>query len=261
MNAFVCAWFQLTIDQVSVALHRRQPTFLAEPNWIQLPFRSFRKTRRELLHDLALQIPRLLHRTDRLVSGLVDLTDYTSDCQGLSRIEDQDFEPASLLLIDYYTILHRIEEWLKDWKASERAPLYWPCTLPMPSMIMEVDMECIPLFTDVTFQLRFFSGQKAGLLITYWAFLLELLMGMIDFQQNIPNIQNDVLEEHLNTAQETACLILQAVPYLSCCFEGTLVSKAPLRTAARYFGLQDVRPRFSHRIDNRSLLIIISSSV
>ena len=245
MNAFVSAWFLLTIDQVSVALHRRQPTFLAEPDWITLPFRSFRKTRRELLHDLALQIPGLLHRTDQLVSGLVDLTDYRSDFQGPPRIKNKDFEPASLLM-HYYTILHRIEEWLNDWKASECGPLYWPSTLPMPSMIMEVDMECIPSFTVAAFQLRFLSGQKAGLLITYWAFLLELLTGMIDLQQNMPNIQDDALEEHLNTAQETACLILQAVPYLSCCFEGTLVSKAPLRTAARYFGLQNVGPRFSH---------------
>lgn len=230
---------------VSVALHRRQPTFLAEPNWIELPFEGFRKTRRELLHDLALQIPGLLYRTDRLISGLVN-TDDTSDCRGPPGVSDQDHGPASLLLVDYYTILHRIEEWLNNWKSSESGPLYWTSTLPMPRMIVEVDMECIPSFTDTAFQLRFLSGQKAGLLITYWDFLLELLMGIIDLKRGIPDVQNDTLEEDLYMAQKTACLILEAAPYLLSCFEGTIVSKAPLQTALRYFELQHVGPRFGH---------------
>ena len=235
----------LMIDQVSVALHRRQPTFLAEPDWIELPFRGFGKTRRELLHDLALQIPGLLYRTDRLLSEPAN-TDDTSDCIGPPRVSDKVLEPAFLLLVDYYTILYRLEEWLNSWKSSEHGALYWTSTLPMPRMLVEVDMECIPSFTDTTFPLRFLSGQTAGLLITYWAFLLELLMGIIELEQNIPNIQNDALEEHLHTAQETACLILEAAPYLSCCFEGTIVSKAPLQTASRYFEPQHVRPRLGH---------------
>jgi hypothetical protein len=62
-------------------------------------------------------------------------------------------------------------------------------------------------------------------------------MQMIKLQRSLLDIQAQSLEKNLALAEETACLILQAAPYLTCCFEGAVASKAPLRTVSRYFEL------------------------
>ncbi|KAL3479214.1 hypothetical protein BJX99DRAFT_255743 [Aspergillus californicus] len=206
---------------LSVRLSKPVPTFLADSDWIRLPFLNIRKTRMELLHDIALQIPWLFYQTDRWIEN------YASNDS--NRRSKQNLETAFSLLNEYRTVFDQMEEWQNNWKASEQGPLYWHSAIPMPKVI-DVDSVCIPSFPDETYRVRFQNTQKAGLAVAFWSFRLELLMGMIRLQRSLFDTQVESLEQNLAMAEETCCLILQTAPYLTCCS-----SEAALRTIARYF--------------------------
>lgn len=234
----------LTIVQLSVRLSKHIPTFLADSDWIHLPFLNFRKTRMELLHDIALQIPWLFYQTDRWFDRLENSASNNPNRREISDSQMQNLETAISLLNDHWAVFDQMEEWQNKWKASEQGPLYWYSDIPMPSMVIDVDSVCIPSFPDETYQVRFQNTQKAGLAITFWSFRLELLMGMIKLQRSLLGTQVESLEQNLAMAEETACLILQVAPYLTCCFEGAVASKAPLRTITRYFELRALEQDF-----------------
>lgn len=236
----------LTILQLSVRLDKHTPTFLADSDWIHLPFLNIRKTRMELLHDIVLQIPWLFYQTDRWF-GFENSASNDSNCQEISDSLNQNLDTALSLLNDYWAVFDQLEEWESKWKASEQGPLYWHCDILMPSKLIDVDSVCIPSFPDETYQVRFQNTQKAGLAVTFWSFRLELLMGMIKLQRRLFGIQVESLKKNLAMAEETACLILQTAPYLTCCFEGAVASKAPLRTITRYFELEALEQDFDSR--------------
>ncbi|OOQ90328.1 hypothetical protein PEBR_06366 [Penicillium brasilianum] len=221
---------------LSVRISRHTPTFLADPDWIRLPFLNTQKARMEFLHDVALQIPGLFYQTDRWLDGRGNSA-FNDSNQETSDSTDQNLELALSLLNDYRVIFNQLEDWESNWKASEQGPLYWHSDIPMPSKFVDVDSICIPSFPDETYQIRFQNTQKAGLAVTFWSYRLELLMQMIKLQRSLVDIQAQSLKKNLAMAEDTACLILQAAPYLTCCFEGAVASKAPLRTVSRYFEL------------------------
>ncbi|CAI7634793.1 hypothetical protein N7533_004683 [Penicillium manginii] len=221
---------------LSIRISRHTPTFLADPDWIRLPFLNAQKARMEFLHDIALQIPGLFYQTDRWFDGRGNSA-FNNSNQETSDPTDQNLELALSLLNDYRVIFNQLEDWESNLKASEQGPLYWHSDIPMPSKFVDVDSICIPSFPDETYQIRFQNTQKAGLAVTFWSYRLELLMQMIKLQRSLLDIQAQSLEKNLALAEETACLILQAAPYLTCCFEGAVASKAPLRTVSRYFEL------------------------
>lgn len=227
----------LTILQLSVRLSKHIPTFLADSDWIRLPFLNIRKTRMELLHDIALQIPWLFYQTDPWFDGLENSASNESNRREISDSPQRNLETALSLLHDYWAVFDQMEEWQNNWKASEQGPLCWHSNIPMPSKVIDLDSVCIPSFPDESYQVRFQNTQKAGLAVTFWSFRLELLMGMIKLQRSLFGTQVESLEQNLAMAEETACLILQTAPYLTCCFEGAVASKAPLRTITRYFEL------------------------
>lgn len=227
----------LTILQLSVRLNKHTPTFLADSDWIRLPFLNIRKTRMELLHDIVLQMPWLFYQTDRLFDGLDNSASTHSNRREISDSPKQNLETALSLLNSYWAVFYQLEEWESNWKASEQGPLYWHSDIPMPSKLIDVDSVCIPSFPSEAYQVRFQNTQKAGLAVTFWSFRLELLIGMIKLQRSLFGTQVESLEKNLAMAEETACLILQTAPYLTCCFEGAVASKAPLRTITRYFEL------------------------
>lgn len=221
--------------QLSVAIENHIPAFLADSDWIHLPFSNTQKTKKERLHDIALQIPRLLCQTDRLIDGIEDLVYRDSNSREIFGSQERDLGAASSLLHSYKTILDKLEEYESNWKASEPGPLYWTSDIPMPSNFVDTDSVCIPSFPDDTYQIRFQNTQKAALAVTHWSFRLEALIGMIKLQRSLAGSQVESLEQNLAMAEETASLILQTVPYLTCCFEGAVASRAPLRTIAKYF--------------------------
>jgi hypothetical protein len=228
----------LTILQLSVRLSKHTPTLLAESDWIHLPFLNISKTRMELLHDIALQMPWLFYQTGRWFDELDNPVSNDSNRREISGSPKPNLETALSLLNDYWAVFDQLEEWESNWKASERGPLYWHSDIPMPSKLIDVDSVCIPLFPTEAYQVRFANTQKAGLAVTFWSFRLELLMGLIKLQRSLFGTQVESLEKNLAMAEETACLILQTAPYLTCCFEGSVASKAPLRTITRYLELR-----------------------
>ncbi|KAI9040829.1 uncharacterized protein KD926_007637 [Aspergillus affinis] len=204
---------------LSVRLSKHNPTFLADSDWIRLPFLNVRKTRMELLHDITLQIPWLFYQTDRWFDGLENYASNDPNRRETSDSPKQNIETALSLLKDYWAVFDQMEEWQNNWKASEQGPLYWHSGIPISSKVIDVDSVCIPSFPDQTYQVRFQNTQKAGIAATFWSFRLELLMGMIKLQRSLLGTQVESLEQNLAMAEETACLILQTTPYLTCCFE------------------------------------------
>ncbi|KAJ5653344.1 hypothetical protein N7490_000347 [Penicillium lividum] len=230
---------------LSVGLINHIPTFLADSDWIHLPFLNTRKTRMELLHDIVLQIPRLLYQTNQWFDGLEKSASNVSNRRELLDSRKHDLETALSLLDDYWAVFDQMEAWQNNWKASEPGPLYWRSDIPMPSKVIDVDLVCIPSFPNETYQVRFQNTQKAAHAVTFWSYRLELLMGMIKLQRSLFDTQIESLEQNMAMAKETACLILQTAPYLTCCFEGTVASRAPLRTITRYFELVALNEDFN----------------
>ncbi|KAJ5533195.1 hypothetical protein N7494_009747 [Penicillium frequentans] len=230
---------------LSVRLDKHNATFLADSDWIRLPFLNIRKTKKELLHDIALQMPWLFYQTNRWFHGLENSPLNGSNRANLSDSPRKNPETALSLLKDYWAVFDQLEEWESNWKASEQGPLYWHSDIPMSSKLVDIDPVCIPSFPTETYQVRFRNTQKAGLAIAFWSFRLELLMGMIKLQQSLSGTQVESLERNLAMAEETAFLILQTAPYLTSCFEGTVASKAPLRTITRYFELRALEGDFN----------------
>jgi len=196
------------------------------------------KTRMELLQDIALQMPWLFYQTDRWFDRLRDSASNNPNHREVSDSPLQNLETAISLLNDHWVVFDQMEEWQNKWKASEQGPLYWHSDISMPSKVIDVDPFCVPSFPDEKYKVRCQNTQKAGLAVTFWFFRLELLMGMIKLQRSLLGTQVESLKHNLALAEETACLILQVTPYLTCCFEGAVASKAPLRTIAKYFELR-----------------------
>lgn len=199
---------------------------------------KYEKSRRDLLLDLALQIPRLLQCTDLLAAELQGAQPDLLTSKDVS-------EQITSLTADYDMLLESFQSWIDEWRTSENAPLYWAADLDdgTPQEI-EIDPECIPPIAPMGYQLRFSSGQKAGQLVGYWGFLLETLMGLQRLQQlaNRQEVSNDIASK----AHNTALLILQAAPYLTSCWEGVVVTRAPLRTASRCLEALAIQEQHSH---------------
>jgi hypothetical protein len=176
----------------------------------------------EKLHDIALLLPSLLARTDCITNE--------------SRVS---FEPAYIasLLFDYLVVREALQEWLNRFAKSEAELLYWFSEGMDNSSQPPTDYDpiCIPVFPDSTFSIRFKNGARAGILVHYWSFQLELLMGVLDLcQRTISIVTADEAAMYAQEAHEIAQLILGSIPYLSSCLEGRMVARAPLETVTRY---------------------------
>lgn len=224
---------------VYVTIERRKPNFLADSTWLHLPFQESRKTKRDRLIELGLQIPGLLNRADQI------LLKVQADV-----LRPEDFvDQALLLLNDVSTLRKEFEQWLYELKVSTPGPLYWMRGEPTANVAEADDTECKRKYSNGFHQLIFPCGPIAGLLLHYWTFQLELLMTVTDVQENIiyhshrlePSLQlnSKTTSAHLvrdrAEADETAQSILQAEPYVGSCFEGLVSLQSPLRIVARYF--------------------------
>lgn len=170
-----------------------------------------------------MHIPALLQRTDELA---LETTDETS--------REANLPTTETLLMDYQISIFELRQWLDDWSVAEKGPLYWRSTYEPSDAVKEVDPECIPVFEKGADHLCFQTTQSAGLLITYWSFVLELAMGMMVTQLNLPETMRYSSADALRDADETMQLIVETSPHLSSCFEGVVTVKGPLQVVARY---------------------------
>ena len=229
--------------QSHVSIEKREPTFLASREWIEIPFAGRSKQRRDRLHDIATHIPGLLHRTDEVLANLAP----KDTARGLPIKSSSDhlrsFEAAKRLLDDIASIRVDLQDWLDKLRKSFSTPLYWWCDdKSISDYTHPVDLQCVPDLRNLNYQLRFPEGQKAGLLVTYWSYILELLAATIDVQTalrhvtstDVPLSMTEDIVLNRTEGDHTALLITQAEPYLTSCLEGKTVIHFPLRVASRY---------------------------
>ena len=222
-----------------VAIERRTPSFLADFDWLHLPYHTTRKTIRDHLNDLGLQVPAFLKSADDVLSGAHISMNAAGD------VVDQ-----SLRLLNEMSSLQRdFERWIFKLKIATPGPLYWSLTDPIVEPPDFRDAECNRKYTNDFHQLGFSCGPVAGLLVHCWSFQLELLMSRVETQEavlrhsrndrtdslSLPMTIQKSLARDRAKAEETAQLILQAEPYIGSCFEGLLCIQPPLKIAARYF--------------------------
>ncbi|KAK3075654.1 hypothetical protein LTR53_000802 [Teratosphaeriaceae sp. CCFEE 6253] len=221
---------------VFVAIERRRPCFLIEPEWIRIPFMGREKAPRDCLNDLGLEVPGHQEAADRLLAGA------RSGILSANKVIDQCLN----LLNDISNLRRRVDDWLYTLELSIAGPLYRPAGDPVVKPIDTRDTECKPEYTNNSNQLEFSCGPIAGILVHYWSFQLELLTTAIGLQEAVLRYDKlgdaspvrratqPALERDRGRAGEVAQLILQGEPRLGSCLEGLLCVQSPLRSVARH---------------------------
>jgi hypothetical protein len=221
---------------VFAAIEHREKMFLAEPDWLNIPFENIIKSMRDHLIDVGVHIPGLLRCSDIFFASIT--TEYT--IQGVG---------AGLSLLGRVTDLQqKLEAWLSMLKRTTSQPLYWSRNSPIAYESKHRDVECIPVCSNILHQICFLSGPIAGLLVDYWSFAIQISMASIEIQQRLFSYVDQAPEQMLlretlshglrkerELADGTAQLIIEAEPYISSCFEGLTCLDSPLRHVARYF--------------------------
>ncbi|KAK5724562.1 hypothetical protein LTR15_004608 [Elasticomyces elasticus] len=221
-----------------VSINRRQPSFLADFEWLQMPYMDSEKTTRDCLNDLGLEVPGHLAVVDQLLKSA------RSDQLPPKSVVDQCLKQ----LMDIASLRRRLENWYYALEVSTPGALFWCQTDPVIKSANCQDSECTPEYSNNFHQLAFSSGPIAGLLVQYWSFQLELLMAAIDLQEAVLRFDGQQaassavqqatapgLRRDRTKANEVAQLILQGEPRVGSCLEGFLSLLPPLRSASRYF--------------------------
>ncbi|EHK22959.1 uncharacterized protein TRIVIDRAFT_60223 [Trichoderma virens Gv29-8] len=141
--------------------------------------------------------------------------------------------PANIIRNAKGILWSSLEEWLSLLKMAASQPLYWSRSSPVRHDNKYHDAECMPKYSNTFHQLCFLSGPIASLLVNHWSFALQLSMVLIELQESLlsyidPGPEHIISRETLShglrnertLADSNAQLILEAEPYLSCCFEG-----------------------------------------
>lgn len=204
------------------AVRQCQPTIFEQPQWMQLLAEGPSWSPRHRLLDIAAPLPGLLSRID------------------LNRHEQDE---SLQLRQDLQETHGQLDSWIKSFESVYDCMLYWGYDRPTPGTLVfqPTDIECQPRHRSERNQLEFLNGPVAGLLVAYWSFRLKLYLSELelDAKQRADIASPDVIE---NTSQKvsdaaraTSVLILEAVPYLSSCLEGSLALQAPLVIVEEYY--------------------------
>jgi hypothetical protein len=226
-----------------VAIQRRTVICLAEPKWLHIPFLGSSKTELERLHDLALRIPALLSRTTSIVQHRRLHHFAGRECGTNTPTEPCPSTFILDLIENYECLLSEMEAWFDDLEQRHLGPLYWHTEvnseITSQSALLEVDPQCIPVFNTTLCRVNFPNGQIAGVLANYWSYQLDLLLGLMEVEQNIIALscENTKFGQRHSLAREKVFLILETMPYLKSCFEGSIRTHAPMKRVNRYFAM------------------------
>ena len=131
--------------QLSVALMKREETFLASPGWMSIPWEQHEKTRLDRLFDIISHIPPILARTEMALS------------QPVTQVRQHRVQE---LLANCLHIEHQLDEWYNTASMVNNVPSLWE----------EQDMEMqIPFLSRFTF----IDDISSIMFIYYWMALLR----------------------------------------------------------------------------------------
>lgn len=221
--------------QVNNAITERHDTIFTQPEWIELLEIDSSWCPRQSLMDIASKIPRIIARTDGLPKQ------FTTNSTSYNH-----YQEAQMLLDEMRTIHARFEAWLARYESLFHDPLFWSTSGQSYSVDNHNDRECRPKYSPESAQLTFHSAPVAGILTAYASFRLGLWKLAADLRQRIrmfgpedeeahSESRNELLKQESDAAKKTAWLILEAMPYLSSCFEGSLVLQGPLKIVEEYY--------------------------
>ena len=225
----------LNIGKVNNAIIERHDTIFTQAEWIELLKIKSEWCPRQSLMDIASKIPNIIARADG-----VPLRSYERN-RGYNY-----YQEAHMLLDQMNTIHQELEAWLARYESMFIGPLFWSANDSSFAVNHYGDAECQPKHISKNSQLRFHSAPVAGILAAYASFRLELWMLADELRGKMALLntgeekafsknQDQLSRQESNAARKTAWLILEAMPYLSSCFEGNVVLQAPLRIIEEYY--------------------------
>ena len=193
-----------------------------------------RSPRHDLI-DIGSKIPQIVVRAEQL----------RLESSPGTKIRKTVHDHAYMLLVQIAELHKRLEAWLFHFESLYDGPLFWSSSKPTYAGVSQHDPECQPIRNSLQHQLCFRSGPVAGILVTYWSFRLKLWMVAADLRHGLETLESagaveamhegdmDHRRDH-DSASKTALMILEAMPYLSSCFEGNVVLQAPLKIVEEF---------------------------
>ena len=157
--------------------------------------------------------------------------------------EEINLQDAYMLLDHVSKLQSQFEALLTQLELLYEGPLFWNSNTS--SGLPHYDAECHPKHTSIHNQLQFLSAPAAGSIIACSAFRLRLWMLAIELRRSMNGASahgdqasrdwNKTIAREQDLSSKTAWLILEAIPYLSSCFEGSVVLQAPLKIVEEYY--------------------------
>ena len=220
---------------------RRQPCFLAESDWVHVPFLGHCKTPRDRLNDIAVQIPALLHRVDNALYQLE---------VAHSAVQSQEIERV---LVSAHKLLKELAE------SDDRIHAWYAQVEPeqdnsdsLAILSISSSPHVTPLTNGSTLPVRFPSIPAAGMYTHAWSHRLELKMCSIALRRivlgqawllpgesSVDTVRLLVADE--KSAKQLATSALEASTWPAGTLEGLMAMQFPLKNLDKYFNQQDLR--------------------
>ncbi|ETN40476.1 uncharacterized protein HMPREF1541_04753 [Cyphellophora europaea CBS 101466] len=145
-------------------LDRRTPLFLAEGDWMTVPFQKHPKGMGERIWDAIAQAPRVFQRTDEMQRSVP----VRSLCIALEALEY------------CWEVDGDLEKLYKELEASIPGPLFWP-ELAEKGTAVGGEEECDEAREGTLFPVayKFFNLRMAMVLLSYWSLLTIVYNGMM----------------------------------------------------------------------------------
>lgn len=238
------------------ALRKRRTTVLTQSPWPSITDQLSSGTLRDSLLDIVTDIPCLLERGDKLklIQGSQLQAMRLERSRGDDSSEGGNCEltrKAMQFLQECDLMTTRMYKWLEYLKESESGTLWWHTEIPSSALSPQSNVQengpCVSHYFEKP--IEFSSSRVPGLLVQYWAAMLELSL-MVSEIHTVFNIgelytdrqQNLFEESMLVPVDEDICqlavCILATARYLRSSMQGSTLASIPALIAERYLNSQ-----------------------
>lgn len=199
VHCFLLSQHSLTSKQITYALATRTPTYLAQPDWLTVPWTIQPKSDIDQLFDIMTQIATLLAKTAQFIMPTACDIPHTQSTE---------------LLQQSWEFQSQLKTWYQGFQCKQTGPLYHE--QPSSSHFLP---HLAPVFTT---SLHFPTFEIARLHVSYWTILLLLhdsilSMPLAAARDEIPSsslltsVQRDFTQKQ---ALHLATLIAQSIAYM-----------------------------------------------